>query len=253
MVGFLQTGRALYVLAAICLAGIFIRLRAGSIYKRLIRESENLALTKNKYLRGLKQNAEDTYRMNMGMSNTRVYLEHQMYGLKGGGMSLKAMESLAGQLTLLCFLFGGLAAFGAYWYREGNYEIVLYASAGILSGLMTMFVDYGTGLEEKRMQLLTAVQDYLENVMWPRMSREESAAQPDPEENEGGRREKQKLVRAIGNDRRGGLKRGADQTAASQDAALAREKQSGRPSESWLEDLSPDQKRMLGEMLKELL
>ena len=73
MMSFLQTGKALYVLAAICLAGVFTRLMAGSFYKRLIKESTNMALTKNKYLRGLKQNAEDTYRMNQGMNNT-VYI-----------------------------------------------------------------------------------------------------------------------------------------------------------------------------------
>ena len=122
---FLQTGRALYVLAAICLGGIFVRLAAGGFYKRLIRESANLALTKNRYLRTLRQNAEDTYRINMGMSNTRVYLERQLYSLRFMGMSLRGLESLGGQLTLLCFLAGGAAAFLSYWYRSDNYYIVL--------------------------------------------------------------------------------------------------------------------------------
>ena len=62
MMSFLETGRALYLLAAICLGGIMVRLAAGSFYKRLIRESSNLALAKNRYLRALRQNAEDTYR-----------------------------------------------------------------------------------------------------------------------------------------------------------------------------------------------
>ena len=139
MMNVLQTGKALYVLAAICLAGILVRMMAGSFYKGLIRESANLALTKNKCLRALKQNAEDTYRMNQGMNNTRVYLEKQLYGLKMLGFSLKGVDNLAGQLTLLCFLAGGAAAFGAYWYRSDNYYIVLYGAVGILSGMLTMF------------------------------------------------------------------------------------------------------------------
>ena len=108
---FLQTGKALYVLAAICLAGVFSRLMAGSFYKRLIKESTNMALTKNKCLRNLKQNAEDTYRINQGMSNTRVYLERQMYSLRTAGMTARGLDNLSGQLTLLCFLAGGGAAF----------------------------------------------------------------------------------------------------------------------------------------------
>ena len=39
MMSFLQTGKALYVLAVICFGGIFVRLAAGSFYKKLIKES----------------------------------------------------------------------------------------------------------------------------------------------------------------------------------------------------------------------
>ena len=155
MMSFLQTGHALYALAAICLAGVFSRLMAGSFYKRLIKESANMALTKNRCLRTLKQNAEDTYRINQGMSNTRVYLERQLYGLRMGGMSVRGMDNLSGQLTLLCFLAGGGAAFLSYWYRSDNYYIVLYGTIGILSGMLTMLVDYGVNLEARRQQLLT--------------------------------------------------------------------------------------------------
>lgn len=38
-----------------------------------------------------------------------------------------------------------------------------------------MLVDYGVNLESRRQQLLTCLQDYLENVMWPRMNREGTA------------------------------------------------------------------------------
>lgn len=168
MMSFLQTGKALYVLAAICLAGIFTRLAAGSFYKRLIKESTNLALTKNKCLRALRQNAEDTYRINQGMSNTRVYLERQMYGMRMMGMSVRGLDNLSGQLTLLCFLAGGAAAFMSYWYRSDNYYIVLYGTVGILSGMLTMLFDYGINLDSRKQQLMTCLQDYMENVMLPR-------------------------------------------------------------------------------------
>lgn len=252
MMNVLQTGKALYVLAAICLAGILVRMLAGSFYKGLIKESANLALTKNKYLRALKQNAEDTYRMNQGMNNTRVYLEKQLYSLKMLGLSVKGVESLSGQLTLLCFLVGGAAAFGAYWYRSDNYYIVLYGAVGILSGMLTMLVDYGVNLESRRQQLLTCLQDYLENVMWPRMAREnaeigmtagETADKPG------------NLVRAIGRERRGQARRGMEQTAASREKLKEQAKAGEAESigENWLKELNPEQKRVLGELLKEFI
>ena len=247
MMGFLQTGRALYVLAVICFGGIFVRLAAGSFYKKLIKESANMALTKNRYLRNLKQNAEDTYRINMGMNNAAVYLQRQLGNLKFLGFSLSGLENLAGQLTLLSFLAGG-----------DNSYIVLYGAAGILGGMLTVVADYGVNLEGKRNQLLISLQDHLENVMWPRLERESgsersSAAAEAEERRENGN------VRTIGRDRDrrlSGARRGAEQTAASREnarEAANRDKKEDRSAKDWLDDLNPEQKRMLGEMLKEFL
>lgn len=249
MMSFLQTGAALYLLAFICLAGVLARLAAGSCYRRLIKESRNLALTKNKYLRSLKQSAEDTYRINQGMSNTRVYLERQLYNLRTFGFSPAGLDNLAGQMTLLCFLIGGGAAFMSYWYRSDNYYIVLYGTLGILSGMLTMLVDYGVNLESKRQQLLTGLQDYMENVMWPRMEREAAGGPAVTQEEE---RRETLPVRPGGRERRmmNHARRGAEQAAASRDGGREKE---DRASDSWLQDLNPEQRRMLGEMLKEFI
>ena len=58
MLEFLQTGRMLYVLAAICALGTLSTLVTGSLYKRLIKETGNMALTKDKNLKTLKQRME---------------------------------------------------------------------------------------------------------------------------------------------------------------------------------------------------
>ena len=252
MMSFLQTGKALYILAAICLAGIISRLVAGSFYKGLIKESVNMALTKNKYLRNLKQNAEDTYRINQGMNNTRVYLERQLYGLRVMGMSVRGLDNLSGQLTLLCFLAGGAAALLSYWYRSDNYYIVLYGTVGILTGMLTMLVDYGVNLEARRQQLLTCLQDYMENVMLPRMNREGGGDYMPAVTSEGERRESAP-VRSIGRERRfnNNSRRGIEQAAASRESS--KEKKEDKSGDDWLKDLNPDQKRMLGELLKEFI
>lgn len=256
MMSFLQTGKALYILAAICMAGIVSRLLAAGCYRRLIKESTNMALTKNKYLRTLKQNAEDTYRINQGIQNTRVYLERQVYGLKMLGISVRGLGSLSGQLTLLCFLAGGGAAFLSYWYRSDNYYIVLYGTVGILSGMLTMLVDYGVNLEGRNQELLTCLQDYLENVMWPRMNRE-GAKEPAPAVTAEEERREPAAVRSIMRDRRSNhnTRRSMEQAAASREDRQegGRAKKEDRTGANWIQDLNPEQKRMLGEMLKEFI
>ena len=256
MMTFLQTGKALYVLAAICAAGILTRLLASSFYKRLIRESQNLALTKNRCLRALRQSTEDTYRINQGMNNVRVYLERQFYGLRVMGLSLRGLDNLSGQLTMLCFLAGGVGAFLSYWYRSDNYYIVLYGTMGVLGGMATMVAEGGVNLEAKKQQLLTCLQDSLENVLLPKLERENRA---DAQEQSEPLRSPVSL-RSGARERRGQLRRGALQTAASREHLKESQNEIPRPAivpdqktQNWLQDLSPDQKRALGEMLRDFM
>ncbi len=176
MLQILESGQALYVLAAVCVLGLLARLTARTLYRRLIRETDNMALTKNRYLREFKQKAENTYRLNQGIANTQAYLEKQLAAYHFLGLGLNGWTNLAGQMTLLCFLLGGVGSFMAYWYRCDTYYIVLYATIGILTGLLTMFLDVGINLPEKRSQLICALQDYLENSLWGRLARETAAA-----------------------------------------------------------------------------
>lgn len=96
-------------------------------------------------------------------------------------------------MTILCFLLGGAASFGAYWYRCDSYYIVLYSSVGILAGLVTMVADYWANLTERRQQLLNALQDYMENSLFNRLVRESAAAADD------GRRDGGKAAGTAGN------------------------------------------------------
>ena len=119
---------------------------------------------------------------------------------------------------------------------------------GIFGGMVTMFADYGVNLEEKRQHLLTCLQDQLENAMWSRLERENTTDQQPALPAEEERREPAP-VRSIGRERRSNNnnRRGLEQTAAS------RERQEDKSKDNWLQDLNPDQKRMLGELLKEFI
>lgn len=172
MLEFLQTGKALYVLAALCGIGVITRWLTRSLYKRLIKEADNMTLTKNKSLRAFRQKTENTYQMNQGIPKVKPYLERQMYDFKYMGITLQGWNLFSGQMTLWCFLAGGAAAFGAYWYRTDPYYIVLYGTVGILAGLFTILVDHGAGIAEKRQQLFASLDHYLENTLIYRLDQE---------------------------------------------------------------------------------
>lgn len=182
MLALLETGKALYVLAAICLLGICTRMMTKNLYKRLWKESANLAAAKNKGLKELKTRAENTYRMNQGMRDSGAWLEHQLGELRFRGMTLNGWNNLSTQLTWLCLLAGGAGAFLSYWYRLDTYYIVLYGGGAVLLSMVTMLFDNGS-ISGRREQLAAALQDYLENVLCPRLARN----QPLDEDGDDGR------------------------------------------------------------------
>ena len=64
----------------------------------------------------------------------------------------------------------------AYWYRIDSYYIALYGTVGILAGLLTMVVDVGANIGEKRQQLLVALEDYMDNSLFFRPGKGRMAA-----------------------------------------------------------------------------
>ena len=68
-----------------------------------------------------------------------------------------------------------------------------------------------------------------------------------------GERRESAPVRSIGRERRfnNNARRGIEQAAASRESG--REKKEEKSGDDWLKDLNPDQKRMLGELLKEFI
>lgn len=163
MLQFLQTGKVLYVLAAVCGLGAISKLVTSSLYKRLIKETGNIALTKNRNLKALKQKTENMFLLSHGIRNAGAYIEKQIYGFRFLGMPLDSWDNLSVQAMILCFLVGGFAAFGAYWYRCDSYYIVLYGAMGILSGLLLVLVDNSANISLKRQQLTDDLVDYVEN------------------------------------------------------------------------------------------
>lgn len=170
MLQLLETGRALYVLAAFCALGILTRMISRHTYKRLLQESKDLALTKNKSLKELRQRAENTYRVNQGLIDSGTWLEHQLYEVKTLGIRLTTWNVMGARWTWVCLLVGGCAAFFSYWYRLDTYYVVMYGGGSVLMAMLTMLFDGGVAGDLKE-QLLVSLQDQIDNVLGPKMVR----------------------------------------------------------------------------------
>ena len=172
MLEFLQTGKALSVLAAIGIIGVVSKFITRSLYKRLLKESENMAMTRNKNLKVLKQRLENTYRLNQNIINTQAYLDKLMYGFRFMYLPLDTWNNLSFQMMILGLLAGGTGSFLAYWYRLDAYYIVLYASMGALGGLFLAFLDSSFNIGQKQQKLETILLEYVDNSVFVRAARE---------------------------------------------------------------------------------
>ena len=94
MLEFLQTGKALSVLAAIGMIGFVSKLITRSLYKRLLKETDNMAMTRNKNLQNLKQRLENTCRLGQNIVNTQAYLDKQIDGFSFLHISLDAWNGV---------------------------------------------------------------------------------------------------------------------------------------------------------------
>lgn len=174
MLEILQTGKALYVLAVIGMIGVLSKLVTRSLYKRLIRETDNMAMTKNRNLKILKQKLENACRLNQSIVNTEAYLERQMYGFRFLRVSLQGWNNVSLQMTILGIMAGGAASFASYWYRLDSYYIVLYASAGAFLGLFLAFLESSFNIGLKQQRLSNALLEYADNSVFVRAAREGS-------------------------------------------------------------------------------
>ena len=167
MLEFLQTGKALSVLAAIGMIGFVSKLITRSLYKRLLKETDNMAMTRNKNLQNLKQRLENTCRLGQNIVNTQAYLDKQIDGFSFLHISLDAWNGVSMEMVLLGLLTGAVEAFLAYWYELDASYIVLYASAAVMSGLFLAFIESCFQIDQKQQRLETALLEYVDNSVFP--------------------------------------------------------------------------------------
>lgn len=172
MLEFLQSGKALSVLAVIGLAGLISKLITRNLYRRLLKETENMSMTRNKNLKTLKQKLENTYRVNQNMVNSKGCLEKLMYEFRFLHLPLYVWDNISRQMVLLGLLAGGIGSYCAYRYRMDSDYIVMYASAAAMTGLFLLLVDSSVNIAQKKQQLETVLQEYAENSVFVRISRE---------------------------------------------------------------------------------
>lgn len=148
---------------------LFTRLLLGFLYQNMIRETDNMASTRNKLLKQCKLKFANCFQLNNGVANIPVFVDKFLNRLAVGPFSFETMYHLSGQLMLLSVVSSGIGVCRSIIGGRMLGEILPFYIVSFL-GLYAYFsVSTVVDIKGKKRILKTNLVDYLENHLSARM------------------------------------------------------------------------------------
>ena len=148
---------------------LFIRILLGSLYRGMIRQSDNMATTNNRLLKQCKLKFSNCYQLNNGVSNIPVFVDKFLNRLTLGPFSFETLYHLSGQSMLLSVIFSGIGVCRAILRGKMMGEILPYYIVSFIGLYLFFAVSAMVDLKGKRRVLAVNLVDYLENHLSARI------------------------------------------------------------------------------------
>lgn len=147
------------------LLSIICQIMIGAIYQKMIKETDNMSSTNNKFLKQCKLKFANCYKLNEGVSNIPIFVDKFISKVSFMGISLTGFKHLSGQLMLLSIVAAGAGACREIVRGETVGKVLPYYIISFL-GLYVFFSISGlVDIQGKRERLKINLVDYLENHM----------------------------------------------------------------------------------------
>lgn len=180
----------IYAFAALCGLGIIVRFILDMVYIYLVKESDKLGNTNNKFLKHMKLRFETCYKLNIGVNNVDTFVDKNLTKYKFCGFLLSTWENFSGQVLYLSFLIVPISAIFGVVFEISQQQILYTGAVGILVGSILILVDKSINLSVKKQTVRLNILDYLENLCKVRLEHELSR----PEKLEQFRQEYNKVI-----------------------------------------------------------
>lgn len=157
------------VILTLLFCSILCQILLGVIYRRLIRDTENMSATKNKALQQLKLKFTSCRQLHETIPNVTVFVDKFLNQISIGKIPVTFFRHLSGQLTLLSVLVAGIGACIGIIQEENFLMIAPFYLISFL-GLYLYFAAASLiDLPGKVSMLRTNLVDYLENHLANRL------------------------------------------------------------------------------------
>lgn len=157
------------VILTLFLCSILCQFLLGVIYRRLIRETENMSATKNKSLQQLKLKFTSCRQLHETISNVPVFVDKFLNQISIGKIPVSFFRHLSGQLTLLSVLVAGIGACIGIIQEESFLAIAPFYLISFLGLYLYFAASSLIDLPGKINMLRTNLVDYLENHLSNRL------------------------------------------------------------------------------------
>lgn len=154
---------------ALLSCSILCQILISVLYRRLIRETENMSATKNKSLQKLKLKFTSCRQLHESIPNVGVFVDKYINQLCIGRFSVSFFRHLSGQLTLLSVLVAGIGACLSIIRGESFLAIAPFYLISFLGLYLYFAVSSLADIPGKMGMLRTNLIDYLENHLSGRL------------------------------------------------------------------------------------
>lgn len=160
---FLQHSFYIRIVLLLLVLSILFQIIIGVLYQRMLRDTNNMAVTDNKILKQCKLKFTNCFELNEGTINIPVFVDKFMNQIRFAGLSLSNMMHMSGQLMLLSVFAAGIGVCKSIIAGATLGELLPYYVVS-LAGLYIYFsVSSLVDAKGKKNMVRTNLIDYLEN------------------------------------------------------------------------------------------
>ena len=159
----IESGKSIYSIYAVMALGFAVKILETLFYKRILRHSENIENTRNKYFVQLRQRFENCYRSNSGVTNIEVFVDKYILKIKMLGISWKKWNSSMLFIGIICTSMGLVYGYFAYTMKMLTGVAANNIFNGIICGAFIFLLYYFSDMEYKKNIIKINIRDFLEN------------------------------------------------------------------------------------------
>lgn len=148
---------------------ILAQLLLGFLYGRMIRETENMAVTQNVFLRQCKLKFTQCHQLNNGVHNVPIFVDKFLGRMTLGPFTYDGLYHFSGQTMLLSVVMGGIGICKSISEGKMLGQVIPFYVACFAELYLYVSISSAVDVKEKKRMLKVNLVDYLDNHLSSRI------------------------------------------------------------------------------------